>query len=88
MAQIFDANQIIKIINEEQSGLGFFLLEINDRVTGYEICAAYDENVGGHNVVVIFRRDILHLSRFYSRDEVGRLIEVLSTIYKNIKLPQ
>lgn len=87
MAQLFDANDIINIVNAEEKNLGFFLIEINHRTTGYEICACYDEVVGGHNVLVIFRRDILHLSRYYSRDEVGHLIQVLSTIYKNIKMP-
>jgi hypothetical protein len=84
MARNFDSDQIIDLINSNSQSLGFYLLEVNDRPHGYQICAATDIKIAGHTVSLIFRRDIIHVSRLYDREEIGRLVDVLATIHKNI----
>jgi len=83
--RLFTSDQIIKIINDQSQNLDYYLIEVADKIAGYRICAATDISMpNGLETCVIFKQDILHLSRFYSREEVGNLIRMLSTIRQNI----
>lgn len=81
---MFSSDQVIDIINSESDKLGFYFLEVNDRPNGYQVCAVADFVVAGHSVSIIFRKEVISVSRLYSREELAKMIEVISSIYNNL----
>lgn len=84
MAQLLTSDQIIALINQQSQILGFYLMEVADKISGYQICACHDTTINGQEVIIMFKRDLLHLSRYYTRDEVAEMIKMLSTVLQNI----
>ena len=84
MARVLNSDQIIDLINSEARSLGFFIIEVNERHSGYSICAGIEVEASGHTATLIFRRDIFHVSRLYSREDVADTVKVLTTIRDNI----
>jgi len=64
--------------------LGFYLIEYADNTTGYSVDACFDKEIAGHSTQIIFKKDLFHLTRYYTREEVAEVIKMLSIIHHNI----
>jgi hypothetical protein len=84
MARLLTSDQIIDLVNQERDALGFYIIEVADRISGYRVNAVFDRIIAGHSTTITFREDILFTTRYYDRDEVAGIIKMLAAIYENI----
>ena len=84
MARNFTSDQVINLIGEQAPVLGFYITGYADTFFGYMINAVLDVTLAGIPCQLVFKRDILHISRLYSSEEIADMVKMLSATRDNI----
>ena len=84
MARNFTSDQVINLIGEQAPVLGFYITGYADTFFGYMINAVMDVTLAGIPCQLVFKRDILHVSRLYSSEEIADMVKMLSATRDNI----